>query len=115
MQDTKETIEETIKFAKSLKLDYAEFSILTPYPGTPIFDYAKENNLLLTEDWPKYTATEPVLKIDGVSTREVKALFQKAYITFYVRPRIVMEWLKNRQFNFIKSGIRAVINYMGGR
>jgi radical SAM superfamily enzyme YgiQ (UPF0313 family) len=115
LQDTKETIEETIKFAKSLKLDYAEFSILTPYPGTPIFDYAKENNLLLTEDWSKYTATEPVLKIDGVSTREVKALFQKAYITFYVRPRIVMEWLKNRQFNFIKSGIRAVINYMGGR
>jgi anaerobic magnesium-protoporphyrin IX monomethyl ester cyclase len=115
LQDTKETIEETIKFAKSLKLDYAEFSILTPYPGTPIFDYAKENNLLLTEDWSKYTATEPVLKNRWVSTREVNALFQKAYITFYVRPRIVMEWLKNRQFNFIKSGIRAVINYMGGR
>jgi radical SAM superfamily enzyme YgiQ (UPF0313 family) len=115
LQDTKETIEETIKFAKSLKLDYAEFSILTPYPGTPIFDYAKENNLLLTEDWSKYTATEPVLKNRWVSTREVKALFQKAYITFYVRPRIVMEWLKNRQFNLIKSGIRAVINYMGGR
>ena len=40
LQDTKETIKETIKFAKSLNLNYAEFSILTPYPGTPIFDYA---------------------------------------------------------------------------
>ena len=42
LQDTKETIKETIKFAKSLNLNYAEFSILTPYPGTPIFDYAKK-------------------------------------------------------------------------
>jgi radical SAM superfamily enzyme YgiQ (UPF0313 family) len=115
MQDTKETIKETIKFAKSLNLDYAEFSILTPYPGTPIFDYAKKNNMLLTEDWSKYTATEPIVKIEGISEKEVKALFQKAYITFYLRPKIVMKWLRNKQFSFIKTGIKAAINYLRGR
>jgi radical SAM superfamily enzyme YgiQ (UPF0313 family) len=115
VQDTKETIKETIKFAKSLNLNYAEFSILTPYPGTPIFDYAKKHGMLLTEDWSKYTAIEPIVKIEGVSEKEIKALFQKAYITFYLRPRIVMEWLKNKQFSFMKSGIKAVINYLGGR
>jgi radical SAM superfamily enzyme YgiQ (UPF0313 family) len=115
MQDTKETIKETIKFAKSLNLDYAEFSILTPYPGTPIFDYAKKNNMLLTEDWSKYTATEPIVKIEGISEKEVKALFQKAYITFYLRPKIVMKWLKNKQFSFIKTGIKAATNYLRGR
>jgi len=115
LQDTTETIKETIKFAKSLNLDYAEFSILTPYPGTPIFDYAKKNNMLLTEDWSKYTAVEPIVKIAGASEREVKALFQKAYITFYLRPKIVMGWLKNKQFSFMKSGIRALMNYLEGR
>jgi anaerobic magnesium-protoporphyrin IX monomethyl ester cyclase len=115
LQDTKETIKETIKFAKSLNLDYAEFSILTPYPGTPIFDYAKKHGMLLTEDWSKYTAVEPIVKIEGASEKEIKALFQKAYITFYLRPRIVMEWLKNKQFSFMKSGIKAVINYLEGR
>jgi radical SAM superfamily enzyme YgiQ (UPF0313 family) len=113
LQDTKETIKETIKFAKSLNLNYAEFSILTPYPGTPIFDYAKKHGILLTEDWSKYTAVEPIIKIEGASEKEIKALFQKAYITFYLRPRIVMEWLKNKQFSFMKSGIKAVINYLG--
>jgi radical SAM superfamily enzyme YgiQ (UPF0313 family) len=115
LQDTTETIKETIKFAKSLNLDYAEFSILTPYPGTPIFDYAEKNNMLLTENWSKYTAIEPIVKIEGASEKEIKALFQKAYITFYLRPRIVMEWLKNKQFSFMKSGIKAVINYLEGR
>jgi len=115
LQDTKETIKETIKFAKSLNLDYAEFSILTPYPGTLIYDYAKKNNMLLTEDWSKYTAAEPILKIKGASEKEVKALFQKAYITFYLRPKIIFEWLRNKQFIFIKSGIKLVINYLKGK
>jgi radical SAM superfamily enzyme YgiQ (UPF0313 family) len=115
LQDTKETINETIKFAKSLNLDYAQFSILTPYPGTPIFDYAKKNNMLLTENWSKYTAIEPIVKIEGASEKEIKALFQKSYITFYLRPRIVIEWLKNKQFSFLKSGIKAAINYLEGR
>jgi len=115
LQDTTETIKETIKFAKSLNLNYAEFSILTPYPGTPIFDYAKKHGMLLTENWSKYTAVEPIVKIEGASEKEIKALFQKSYITFYLRPRIVMEWLKNKQFSFMKSGIKAVINYLEGR
>ncbi len=115
LQETTETTKETIKFAKSLNLNYAEFSIFTPYPGTPIFDYAKKNNMLLTENWSKYTAIEPIVKIEGASEKEIKALFQKAYITFYLRPRIVMEWLKNKQFSFMKSGIKAVINYLKGR
>jgi len=114
-QDTIGTIKETINFAKSLDIDYAEFSILTPYPGTPIYDYAKENNLLLTENWSKYTGTEPIIKIDGASEKQLKTLFQKAYINFYLRPSIVLKWLKNGQFTFIKSGVKAAITYLEGR
>jgi len=112
LQDTVETIKETIKFAKSLNLDYAQFSILTPYPGTPIYDYALKNNLLLTKDWPRYTALEPVMKIPGVPGRQLKKLLQNAYLSFYLRPSMVLKWLKNRQFNFIKTGIRAAVDYL---
>jgi len=115
IQDTKETIKETIKFAKSLNLDYAEFSILTPYPGTPIYEYVEKNSLLLTKDWSKYTATEPIIKIDGIPEKQLKRFFKEAYIDFYLRPRIALKWLKNKQFSFIKSGIKAAINYLGGK
>jgi radical SAM superfamily enzyme YgiQ (UPF0313 family) len=115
LQDTVETIKQTIKFAKSLNLDYAEFSILTPYPGTPIYDYALKNNLLLTNDWSKYTSIEPIMKIKSVSERQLKALFRKAYISFYLRPRIFLKWLKNKQFILIKNEIRLAINYLRGR
>jgi len=114
-EDTVKTIRQTIEFAKSLNLDYAQFSILTPYPGTPIFDFAAKNDLLLTNDWGKYTVIDPVMRIKGVTARQLKSLLQKAYISFYLRPKIVFKWIRNRQFIFIKNGAKTVINYLGGR
>jgi radical SAM superfamily enzyme YgiQ (UPF0313 family) len=112
LQDTMETINETIRFAKTLNLDYAEFSILTPYPGTPIYEHAKKNNLLLTEDWSKYTGLEPIIKIEGVSSSKLKSLLQRAYLTFYLTPKNICNWLKNRQSTFIKSALRALTNHL---
>ncbi len=115
LQDTVETINKTINFAKSLNLDYAEFSILTPYPGTPIYDYASKNGLLLTKDWSRYNAVEPVMRIKGLTEKKLKSLFQKAYITFYLRPNIIFRWIRDRQFTFVKSATRLVMNYLLGR
>ena len=112
LQDTIETVNETIRFAKTLNLDYAEFSVLTPYPGTPIYEHAKKNNLLLTEDWSKYTGLEPTIKIEGVSGSKLKSLLQRAYLTFYLTPKNIYNWLKNRQLTFIKSALKALTNYL---
>ena len=112
LRDTVETINKTIKFAKSLNLDYAEFSILTPYPGTPIYDYASKNGLLLTKDWSRYNAVEPIMRIKGLTEKQLKSLFQKAYITFYLRPSTIFKWIRNRQFTFLKSATRLVMNYL---
>ncbi|MBN2149762.1 MAG: radical SAM protein [Anaerolineales bacterium] len=42
--ETEETIQDTIKFAKSLPLDIALFHVAAPYPGTPFFFEVVENN-----------------------------------------------------------------------
>ena len=113
-EDNAESVEQTINFAKNLDLDYAEFSMLTPYPGTPIFDYATQNNLLLTRDWSKYTAVEPVMQVKDMNEKQLKSLLQKAYLGFYLRPKIVFDWLKNKQFAFIKTTMKVVVNYLEG-
>ncbi len=40
--DTIETLEQTLQFARSLALDEAMFSITTPFPGTRLWDQARE-------------------------------------------------------------------------
>ena len=42
--ETEETVQQTIKFAKSLPLDIALFHVAAPYPGTPFFFEVLENN-----------------------------------------------------------------------
>ena len=110
--ETVNSVRQTINFAKKLDLDYAEFSILTPYPGTPIYEYAERNDLLLTKDWSKYTALEPVMKIKNITAKQLKSLLQKAYVSFYLRPKMIWKWIKNKQFQYILNAFKAAINYL---
>ena len=43
--ETKEEALETLKFAKSLKVDTLVLSILTPYPGTEIYKYVDKDDI----------------------------------------------------------------------
>ncbi len=50
MGDNKETIKQTIEFAKGLDLDSGGFSKVTPLPGTVLFQLAKEQGFIGNED-----------------------------------------------------------------
>ncbi len=113
--ETVSMIEKTISFAKRLNLDWAQFSILTPYPGTPLFDYAVKNDLLLTRDWSRFTAAEPVMKLKNVTEDQLKRLFRKAYVSFYLKPNIIWRWIRNGQFTLLKNGIKLAIDWVFSR
>ncbi|MDI6703308.1 MAG: radical SAM protein [bacterium] len=48
--ETKETIQETIDFCKSLNLPLQSIMFTTPYPGTPLYEEIKENGLIKDEE-----------------------------------------------------------------
>lgn len=77
--DTKEGILTTIKFALELDTDSAQFSIATPFPGTPFFELAKRNNWLVTLDWTRYDgANYSVVSYPHLSKDEIEALYHYA-------------------------------------
>jgi radical SAM superfamily enzyme YgiQ (UPF0313 family) len=50
-QETKETIWETVRFCKEVRLPHRiELFFTTPFPSTPLYEYAKEKNLITDED-----------------------------------------------------------------
>jgi len=84
--ETKETIEETIKLASSLKPDACFFCVVTPFPGTALFRYCKENNLLKTERWDEYDYFAPgrsVIKLKNITDEELAELYRKAEMCSY--------------------------------
>jgi radical SAM superfamily enzyme YgiQ (UPF0313 family) len=99
-------IRQTIRFAQRLQPDYAQFTFCTPYPGTELYEFASVNNLLLTEDWRKYTTMEPVLKVPGVSSKELWRLFKEAYLSFV--PSSLWKLVKKKKFRLIERIVTGI-------
>ena len=112
--ETTKSIKKTIRFAKRLNLNFVQFSICTPYPGTRLYKIAKEKGLILTEDWSKYTILDPVMKTPGILGKELKKWLMRAYLSFYLRPKFLFEQIRRRDLFFFKKALKAGLNYVKG-
>jgi len=87
LSDTRETIMKTIQLAKKLKASIVQFSILTPYPGTSLYEKLKEK--ILSKDFSLFDGTHLVFEHPNFSPSELKKLFVKAYYYVYSSPRLI--------------------------
>ncbi len=95
--ETRESIRDTINFAKELALDRAFFNICTPYPGTELYTQALKGNgiRLTTKDWKDFTRWgNAVTELDGITREELIELQKDAMTEFYVRPKIILHYIK---------------------
>ena len=92
LQDDWNSIAATIDYATDLGSTFAQFKILTPYPGTPMF---KQLEPLLTEtDWEKFDGYTPTFRHPTLTQRELQFLLGAAYKRFYMRPSYLANFLK---------------------
>ncbi len=109
--ETPETIRQTINFAKKLKLDYAQFSIATPYPGTKLYEQYKMDKGAVPWDNFVYAGTSgrvsPVFESKELSRGDIERWVSKAYKEFYLRPSYIYQRL-----NGVKSAgdVRILVN-----
>jgi len=90
--ETEEEIKTTIDYAKFINPATAQFSILTPYPGTEVWSQMKDR--LIVHDWDKFDGLHAVFHGDHLKAPEIEALCRKAYINFYLRPKRVASQIK---------------------
>lgn len=107
--DTLESMQETITFSKSLPLDYAQFAIATPYPGTEMHDMVKD--CLTGVPYSLYGAHEGTLyfRHKTLSDQQILDSFKDAYRSFYLRPEMVVRHLRR-----ILLSPSTLGSYLGG-
>ena len=116
--ETKKTMEKTIQFAMKLPLDYAQFTILTPFPDTEIYEYYLHNDL--ENYWSEYTldpSKERAIELIGtdVTRAEVSDFVHKAYRRFYFRPRIIRSRLgAMNSLEDLKNAVSAAFGILRG-
>lgn len=87
--DTKDTLEETVQFAKHNTLESVQFLILTPLPGTRCYRDLDRENRITIKDWSLYDAHHVVFKPNLMTPEEIQHGMVRATERFYSLWQIV--------------------------
>lgn len=96
--ETRETMENTLKFAIKLNTDTAQFYVLHPYPGTEAYNYAVQQGYLEDKKYSEYLKEDGtdncVLHIDDITSEELVDFCDYARKKYYLRPKYIFYKLK---------------------
>ncbi|MDG6229654.1 MAG: radical SAM protein [Candidatus Thermoplasmatota archaeon] len=81
--DTVETFDATLKAIYEWELDEASFSILTPYPGTRLFDRFEKDGLITNYDWSQYEEGKVNFKPKNMTPDELLDGIRRIAMDFY--------------------------------
>lgn len=81
--ETKEDLENAKEILKTLAIDEIRIGLLTPLPGSVIYEEFKKQNLILTEDLSRYTTDEYIIKHPDFSPEEMTEFREKIFREFY--------------------------------
>ena len=91
--DNEESIWKTINYAISLNTTYAQFSIWTPYPGTPVFEEYK--NKITNNNFENFDQYSLVYQHSKFNSFEVRNFLDKAYSKDYSRISWFLKYFKS--------------------
>lgn len=76
-------IKRLVDFLLEIDVDMAEFSILTPFPHTPVTATYETQGRILHKDWRRYTTAEVVYQPKNMTPDELQEMYHYAWENFY--------------------------------
>lgn len=97
LQDTEESLEATIRFACDLGTTRANFKLLTPYPGTPLYKQMKP--LIFESEWEQFDGYTLNFNHPVLTPRRARLMLGMAYSRFFFRPSQLMNLLGLHEYS----------------
>lgn len=114
--ETKEQIQDTFNFANKLNVDNAKFFIATPYPGTELYQTAKDNGFL-NEGFDFHNGlsfTKAQISTPDFSSSDLEAMVAKASLKtqFNFMRRNPLQYLKSFFKDYFLKEPSAIFRYL---
>ena len=90
--DTAANIRKVIDYAKRLNTTFAQFTICTPYPGTPFFSEMRGS--IVDFNWEHFDGFTPVFQHDSLTRDELIGWRERAMAEYYARPRWAAKFVR---------------------
>jgi anaerobic magnesium-protoporphyrin IX monomethyl ester cyclase len=82
-KDTAQSIARLREFANQLDPDFALFAVLTPFPGTQVFEEAQRNRWIEDDNWSHYDMIHATMPTETLSVKQVQEELYECYRSFY--------------------------------
>jgi len=106
-KDSAESIANLREFVNNLDPDIAIFMILTPFPGTELYEEAKRNGWIEDWSWANYDMVHAIMSTETLSRGQLQQELYKCYRSFFG------SWRRRLQGIFSTKEIkRRVYRYM---
>ena len=104
-----ETAERSLRFACRVDPDYVNFHIATPFPGTDLYEEARQRGWLRSDNWDDYEEEgSAVLQVGELKPADLEREQRRAMRAFYLRPRrLVRELARLRSWDDFAAKARA--------
>ncbi|HEC72462.1 MAG TPA: B12-binding domain-containing radical SAM protein [Thermoplasmatales archaeon] len=111
-EDTPDIFETTIETINDWDLDVLEVNILTPYPGTPLFDRLDKAGRILTRDWSRYNQVDVVFQPKNMTPEELlegaRMVAKEFYSPANVLKKIAYIFMVTKRFSGIVPAATAI-------
>lgn len=96
--ETPETIEQTLRFAQELDVFSIQVSLAAPYPGTELYEMARQNGWFSKKDKTDIVHgdgfQQSTLEYPGLSKEQIFDEVERFYRQYYLRPRPILRIIK---------------------
>ena len=116
--DTPDVFDKTLQQIKELNIDVADFCVLTPLPGTQLYERLDKEGRILTKDWTCYNLKQPVFQPKHMTAEQLQKGVTKMYAEFYAplpTMKRLVKSLKLGLYPFLLMGARNLIALMNAR
>lgn len=114
--ETKDTLKDTLRIAKSLKVEQVMFNIVSPFPGTEFYDMAKENGWIATGDYvPTDVQRNSILSYPHLTAKDMERILFKSNLSYFLSPYFIFHQVKKfSNISEFYNALKAMKNKLFG-
>jgi radical SAM superfamily enzyme YgiQ (UPF0313 family) len=108
--DTPDVFDAAHEFLTRSKAAFFQACVMTPYPGTPVFEKLRSQGRILTDDWNRFDASKVIIRPENISPEALLDGYDKIKWHFYSNLSILKRSYPNIKIGFLEATLYFTLN-----
>lgn len=105
----------TLDFVTAHRIDAVQYHILTPFPGTRLYDAMEAAGRITERDWSRYHTSEVVFTPRGMTAKELQEGFYRVCRESYTWRRIIRRTMRSPRGMLLRLAMNINYRHKAGR